>query len=172
MLNCGIMSLGVDYMLKSAVGDIKTIIYNDKTSLIKRDSHKFLVIYGATGNGKSMVSTLKMIKRIFQAKVHEKNFILAGKDITTLEKRFINSDYSVLNWRPFKGKWVYKKQGVGGAKVIFKTKTGDKYLYLTPFNNKDAYSSILGNTLNGVFVDEAVEADDLFLQEIEKYKQN
>ena len=104
--------------------------------------------------------------RIFKSGRNAQTFILAGRDITTLEKRFVQSNYSVFNWHPFRGKWTYKKVGVGGSRITLKTRTGEKHIYLTPFNNVGAYSRILGQTINGVFVDEAVESDEMFLQEI------
>ena len=152
--------------MRPAIGDIRTILWTKKTEYVKASKHKILVLYGSTGNGKSMIATLKFISRVFNSAKHEQTFILAGKDITTLEKRFIDSNYSVFNWKPFKGKWVYKKLGVGGSKMIVETKTGKKNIYFTPFNNVGAYSRILGSTINGVMVDEAVEGDEMFLNEI------
>lgn len=152
--------------IRAAIGNINTIAYTNKSKLIMKDKHKVMTIFGSTGNGKSMLATLKMVSRIYKSDRSKKTYILAGRDITTLEKRFVESNYSVLNWYPFKGKWEYKKQGVGGSQIIFQTKTGKKHLYLTPFNNVSTYSRILGQTIDGIMVDEGVEADDMFLQEI------
>lgn len=149
-----------------ATGNIDKIIYNKKTEFVKANDSKILVLYGATGNGKSMHGLNKLLSRIFRAKRHERTFILAGKDIKTLEKRFINSASSVLNWKPYRGKWVYKMMGVGGSKVEFKTRTGLKYLYLTPFSSVSDYSRLLGDTINGAMVDEAVESDENFIREM------
>lgn len=151
---------------EEAIGNIDTIVYTEKSKRIMADEHKILTLFGSTGNGKSMLATLKMLSRIFKSGSRQQTYVLAGRDITTLEKRFVKSNYSVLNWKPFRGKWVYKKQVDGGSQVIFTTKTGRKYLYFTPFNNVNTYTRILGQTIDGVFVDEAVEANEDFLQEI------
>lgn len=151
---------------KEAIGDIKTIVKTPKIIKILEDCHKILILYGATGNGKSMLATLKAITRIMNSPRHHRFFVLAGKDITTLEKRFIESPNSVLNWKPFKPFWKYTKQGVAGAKVTFQTPTGKKYWYLTPFADAKTYSRVLGSTINGAFVDEAPESNEDFLKEV------
>ena len=152
-----------------AINNINTIVYTNKTEYVRglgSEDYPILIFHGATGNGKSMISTLKFIVRVLNAPRSHQTFVLAGRDITALERRFVQSNNSVFNWHPFKGSWEYKKQGTGGATIIVRTKTGRKNIYLTPFNNVSAYSRILGETINGVLVDEAVEADDMFLQEI------
>lgn len=155
--------------LKNALGNIDTIEYTDKTRYVMgldAWSYPILIFHGATGNGKSMLSTLKFLSRIYNAERHQQTFVLAGRDISALERRFVQSNRSVFNWYPFRGAWEYKKQGTGGATIIIRTKTGRKNIYLTPFNNVSAYSRILGDTIDGVMVDEAVESDEIFLQEI------
>ena len=161
-----VIDSGSDSGYDGAIGHIGTIVHTAKTRKILGDEHKILTIFGATGNGKSMLATLKTVSRIFKSTSRQQTFVLAGRDIITLEKRFVKSNYSVLNWKPFKGKWEYKKQVDGGAQIIFKTRTGKKYLYFTPFNNVNTYSRILGQTIDGVFVDEAVESNEDFLQEV------
>ncbi len=154
---------------KPALRDINTILWTEKTKFVRglsSDDFEILSFHGSTGNGKSMISSLKFMSRIYNSGVDEQNFILAGRDITALERRFIQSNHSVFNWYPFRGKWKYNKVGVGGSRMIIRTRTGEKYVYLTPFNNVAAYTRILGDTIHGVFVDEAVEADEMFMQEI------
>ena len=156
-------------VLKPAINDIRTIVYTDKTSYVMGmgvEDAKILVYHGSTGNGKTITSTVKFLGRIYNAPRDQQTFLLAGRDIKALERRFIESNRSVFNWWPFRGKWEYKAQGKGGARVIVKTRTGDKFIYLTPFNNVSAYSRILGDTIDGVLIDEAVEADEMFLEEI------
>lgn len=153
---------------KPAIGSIERVIKTKKINALLSvgiEEHKIVVFHGSTGNGKSMIATMKMLGRMYGAGREKQTFVLAGRDITTLEKRFVESNYSVLNWWPFSGKWSYKKVGVGGSRITLKTKTGDKYIYLTPFNNVSAYSRILGQTIDGFFIDEGQEADELFLQE-------
>ena len=152
-----------------AIGNINTIVYTKKTEFVMGLSsvdYPIMIYHGSTGNGKSMTSTLKFMVRIFNSSVNHQTYVLAGRDIQSLERRFVESNMSVLNWFPFKGKWVYKKQGVGGSRIIVSTPTGKKFIYLTPFNNITSYSRILGETINGIMVDEAVESDELFLQEM------
>ena len=151
---------------KPAMDSVKNIVMTEKLEMILQDEAQVLTMYGATGNGKSMGSTWKFMAKVFNAERHQQTFLLAGKDIATLERRFIEHNGSVLNWWPFKGKWEYKKIDKGGSRIIVKTRTGKKYIYLTPFSNVNAYARVLGNTINGTFIDEAVEADELFLQEI------
>jgi len=79
------------------------------------------------------------LSRIYSAPRDRQIYILAGRDTPALERRFVESNRSVFNWLPFKGKWVYKKQGVGGARITVRTRTGNKYIYLTSFNNVSAY---------------------------------
>ena len=155
--------------LKPAIGHINTIEYTNKTNYVMgldAVDYPILIFHGATGNGKSMLSTLKFFTRVFKSPHWQQTFVLAGRDITALERRFVKSNQSVFNWHPFIKSWEYKKQGIGGATIIVTTRTGKKNIYLTPFNNVSAYSRILGETINGVLVDEAVEADEMFLQEI------
>lgn len=151
---------------RPAIGDIRTVVRTEKINKILSSNARVLTLYGASGNGKSMLKLIKALSRIFKAKRWQQTYILAGKDITTLEKRFIEANTSVLNWFPFAGKWRYSKQGKGGSRIEMMTPTGIKYIYLTPFDKVNAYQRILGMTLNGVIIDEAVEADDFFLQEM------
>jgi len=153
-------------VLNPAVGSVKNIVMTDKLRTILEDDGQVITVYGATGNGKSMIEIYKGLGRIYNSERHEQTYLLAGKDITTLERRFIENNYSVFNWWPFKGKWKYKKIDKGGSRIIIETRVGKKYIYLTPFQNVNAYARVLGNTINGVIIDEAVEADDMFLQEI------
>lgn len=155
--------------MKPALRNIDTIVWTDKTEYVRglaSSDAPLLMFHGATGNGKSMIATLKFMSRIYNAPRDRQVYVLAGRDTPALERRFVESNRSVLNWYPFKGKWTYKKQGVGGARIIVRTRTGDKYIYLTSFNNVAAYSRVLGETLDGVLVDEAPESDEMFLQEI------
>ena len=155
--------------MKPALRDIDTIVWTDKTKYVRGLSSSdapLLMFHGATGNGKSMIATLKFLSRIYNAPRDRQVYVLAGRDTPALERRFVESNRSVLNWYPFRGKWKYKKQGVGGARIIVRTRTGDKFIYLTSFNNVAAYSRVLGETLDGVLVDEAPESDEMFLQEI------
>lgn len=145
---------------------IKDIKDTPKTRAMMRDRHKIITFYGSTGNGKSVRLSIKGLSRIFKAPSWQKTFVLAGKDIITLEKRFVESNHSVFNWFPFAGRWEYKKQNVsGGAQIVCHTATGDKQIFLTPFNNVNTYSRVLGSTIDGFMIDEAVESDELFLQE-------
>lgn len=155
--------------MKAAIRDIKTIVWTGKTSYVRQldsKAYPILIFHGSTGNGKSMIGALKFLSRIYSAERDKQIYILAGRDIRALERRFVESNRSVLNWKPFKGKWEYKSQGIGGSRITLFTRTGKKYIYLTPFNNVTTYSRILGDTLDGVMVDEAVEGDEMFLQEI------
>lgn len=155
--------------LNPALGDIETIIWTEKTEYVKglsQEDYKVISFHGSTGNGKSMIAALKFMSRVFNSGRDEQNFVLAGRDIQALERRFVKSNHSVFNWYPFRGMWSYKKQGIGGATITVKARTGDKYIYLTPFNNVSAYSRVLGDTIHGVMIDEAVEADEIFMQEI------
>lgn len=153
----------------SAIGTIESILYNRKTEVVKsigvREA-KVLSLHGSTGNGKSMLSVLKGVSRIFNSGREEQNFYLAGRDIISLERRFVKSNRSVLNWYPFKGRWSYQKIGVGGSVIKIQARSGEKYLYMTPFNNASAYGRILGDTADGFIVDEATEADEEFLKEM------
>ena len=163
---------------KEALGNINTILWTKKTEYvkgvervkgsrkIKDNEYKILVFHGSTGNGKSMIAALKFMSRVFNSPREHQNFVLAGRDITALERRFLESNHSLFNWYPFKGKCTYRKIGQGGSRITVKARTGEKYIYLTPFNNVSAYSRILGDTLHGAFVDEAVEGDEQFLEEI------
>lgn len=154
---------------EAAIGSIENIIYTNKTNVVREldpERWPIQIFHGATGNGKSMIGSLKFMGRIFSAPKDRQTFVLAGRDITALERRFVQSNRSVFNWWPFKGKWTYKKVGEGGSRIIINARSGKKYIYLTPFNNVSAYSRILGETIDGVMVDEAVESDEMFLQEI------
>src|SRR5690554_1836311 len=158
--------IGMRKIYRPAIGDIRTVVRTEKINKILSSNARVLTLYGASGNGKSMLKLIKALSRIFNSKRWQQTYILAGKDITTLEKRFIEANTSVLNWFSFAGKWKYSKQGKGGSRIEMMTPTGIKYIYLTPFDKVNAYQRILGMTLNGVIIDEAVEADDFFLQEM------
>lgn len=152
--------------LKPASNSILQIKYTPKTRTILSDKHKILTLYGSTGNGKSMLMMTKGLSRIYKSPREHKTYVLAGRDITTLEKRFVESNHSVLNWYPFAGRWTYRKQNVsGGSQIVLHTETGDKQLFLTPFNNIAAYGRILGSTIDGFLIDEGVESDENFLRE-------
>lgn len=156
-------------ILKDAINHIGTIHYTKKTKYVMGlsvEDFKVLIYHGSTGNGKSMTSSIKFLTRVLNSARDHQTFILAGRDIKALERRFIESNTSPFNWFPFKGLWTYKALDKGGARMTVKTRTGNKFIYLTPFNNVAAYSRVLGDKINGVFVDEAVEANEMFLEEI------
>ncbi len=147
--------------------NISKIEYTPKLRAIARDEHKILTLYGATGNGKSMLMSLKGLSRIFRSPSWQRTFILAGRDIGTIERRFTESQHSVLNWYPFRGRWEYKKHNApGGSQILIPTETGEKQLFLTPFNNRDSWGRILGLNPDGFMVDEFLEGDELFIQEV------
>lgn len=155
--------------MREAIGNINNVVYTEKTRYIMGLSaleYPILILHGATGNGKSMLGTIKFLSRVINSSRERKTYILAGRDTRALERRFIKSNRSVFNWYPFKGSWEYKAQGIGGATINIKTRSGVKHIYLTPFNNVSSYSRVLGDTLDGALIDEAVEADELFLGEI------
>lgn len=155
--------------MKAALNHINTIKYTAKSNYVMGltpEQYSIINFHGATGNGKSMLSTLKFLVRVIKAPRHQQTFVLAGRDIMSLERRFVKSNRSVFNWHPFKNVWSYKKQGIGGATIEVKGRYGVKRIYLTPFNNVAAYSRILGETIDGALVDEAVESDPMFLEEI------
>lgn len=151
---------------KPAIGSVRNIIWNEKTREVMGCEGKVVTFYGATGNGKSMLGMYKFLSRVYKSGRYSKNFYLVGKDIKTLERRFVASPNSVLNWVPFLGKWEYKERGEGGSRIEVKTQVGMKYIYLTPFGNIRAASRMLGDTIHGALVDEAVDSDELLLQEL------
>lgn len=160
---------GVSLIREAAVGNIDKILWTEKTELVKglsAEEYRILILHGATGNGKSMIGSLKFMSRVFNGGRDKQTYVLGGRDITSLERRFVQSNRSVFNWYPFRGKWEYKKVGEGGSRITIRGRYGRKYIYLTPFNNVAAYSRILGETIDGVFIDEAPESDEMFLQEI------
>ncbi len=151
-----------------ALGNVNQILYTPKSRKIIEDDAKVITLFGSTGNGKTMLATYKFLSRVWHSPKSHKFFVLAGRDISTLERRFVseNANHSVFNWKPFKGKWRHYAQGVGGGRVECYTRTGTKVIYLTPFGNISTYSRVLGDTIYGVLIDEAVESDETFLQEI------
>ena len=54
--------------MKPALRDIDTIVWTDKTEYVRGLSSRdapLLMFHGATGNGKSMIATLKFMSRIY-----------------------------------------------------------------------------------------------------------
>ena len=132
-----------------ALGNVNQILYTPKSRKIIEDDAKVITLFGSTGNGKTMLATYKFLSRVWHSPKSHKFFVLAGRDISTLERRFVskNANHSVFNWKPFKGKWRHYTQGVGGGRVECYTRTGTKVIYLTPFGNISTYSRVLGDTI-------------------------
>ena len=54
-------------IFQEAIGDVRTIVKTRKIEKILEDVSPILTLYGATGNGKSMLATYKALSRIFSS---------------------------------------------------------------------------------------------------------
>lgn len=114
---------------------------------------------GKTTNGK-MKYGLKVMKSPY--KIH----FIAGKDIGTIERNIIKSEFGMLQM--FGGLLKYNSKGAGEYSIphmVMHTPTGDKYIFLFGYSNKDSYNKLRGGRYGCGFIDECNKSDLQFIIE-------
>lgn len=131
---------------------------------ILKDDSQVIFAEGVTNAGKSFIFGIAFFRRIFNSPSNHTQFVLAGKSLPVLEKMYIHNMSSFYNlYYPL---CEYTAKGQGGAKILIKTPTGTKIVYLAGYNDKSRWSDILGLTIYGFDVEEINIADDEFINEV------
>jgi len=136
----------------------------DKARDILNDEAQVMFAEGTTNAGKSFMFGIAFFRRVFASPKTHTQFVLAGKSLPVLEKMFIQNGTSFYNL--YKPLCEYTAKGEGGAKILVKTPTGRKIIYLAGYDNKARWSDILGLTIHGFNVEEINIADDDFIGEL------
>jgi hypothetical protein len=131
---------------------------------ILNDDAQVIFAEGVTNAGKSFILGLAFFDRILESPANHTQFVLAGKSLPVLEKMYIQNETSFFNLH--KPLCEYTAKGQGGAKIIVKSPTGNKIIYLAGYDNKSRWSDILGLTIHGFNVEEINIADDDFISEL------
>ena len=135
----------------------------DKFKDIMHDNTQVIFAEGKTNAGKSFILGIKFFRRIFSSPKSHTQFVLAGKSLPVLEKMYIHNMTSFYNL--YKPLCDYTSKGQGGAKIIIKTPTGNKMVYLVGYNDKSRWTDILGLTIHGFDIEEINTANSEFVDE-------
>jgi hypothetical protein len=131
---------------------------------ILHDKSQVMFAEGTTNAGKSFIFGIAFFRRIYNSPKNHTQFVLAGKALPTIEKMYIQNNNSFYNL--YKPLCEYTAKGQGGAKILVKTPTGVKIIYLAGYNDKTRWSDILGLTIHGFDIEEINIADEEFVNEV------
>ena len=140
------------------------VILLDKHYDLLEDETQVIFCEGVTNSGKSLILGLKFMQKIMTAPKDAKQFLMAGVSVGVLEKMYIQNEASFYNI--FGPLTDYKKSGEAGSRIMVKTPTGTKYIYLVGYDNAKRWRDILGLTLNGSLIEEVNQANDDFIDEL------
>lgn len=120
---------------------------------------------GTMASGKTTTGKVKFILKVMKSK-KLKHFI-AGRDIGTIERNIIETDMGLL--QIFGNLIEYHSKGAGKFSVphiVVHTPTGDKYILLFGYSNKNSYIKVRGGRYGCGLIDECnMVADERFLIE-------
>lgn len=142
------------------------VIHLEKHEDMLRDDAQIIFAEGVTNGGKSFILGEKFIWRVINSPATHTQFVLAGKSLPVVEKMYIQNQTSFYNIDVFSAICEYKNSGIGGARIVVQTLTGEKIIYLTGYDNKKRWSDILGLTIHGFNIEEITIADDDFIAEV------
>lgn len=149
-------------VIETTTGD--EIYLTQKHIDLVNDPTRFQILEGKTGSSKSIVGGIAAFHRIFKSPAHENQFAIVGASIDTIERMVIDNNASFYN--VYKPVCIYKRSGIGGARIEISTPTGVKKLYLVGNDNAARYKKILGLTISGFVLEEAHVAPDGFIGEM------
>ena len=129
-----------------------------------RDETRFQIIEGKTGSSKSIVGGIAAFHRIFKSAGEFNQFVIAAASIDTLERMIIDNKATFFNI--YNKVCIYKRSGIGGARIEVSTPTGTKKIYLVGYDNQARYKKILGLGIKGFIIEEAHIAPDGFISEL------
>ena len=116
---------------------------------------------GTVRASKSVIGLVKFSLRV--ADSPEQQWIIAGKDKSTVERNLLYNEFGLLNMYP--NEMVYKPKGIGGAHIQFTTpEHGVKQIYVVGYDDERRWKKILGMTLGGGFIDEINIASLMFVK--------
>jgi phage terminase large subunit len=129
-----------------------------------KDTTRFQIMEGKTGSSKSIIGGIAAFHRIFKSPKQHNQFAICATSIDTLERMVVDNKASFFN--VYNKAMIYKRSGIGGARIEVTTKTGIKKIYLVGYDNKARYKKILGLTIHGFIMEEAHVAPDGFVSEL------
>lgn len=142
------------------------IQHKEKHVDVLQDDAQVIFLEGTTNSGKSFILGEKMFWRVFNAPEEHTQFVLAGKSLPVIEKMYIQNQTSFYNIDAFNAVCQYKNSGIGGARIVVQTHTGEKIIYLLGYDNKKRWSDILGLTIHGFNIEEITQANEDFIGEV------
>ena len=120
---------------------------------------------GTTAAGKTTVGIFKFM--LLVAKSEERDHVIAGEDIGTVEKNIINARRGLLE--QFEGITEYYPSGKGNIRlphIQYESPRGTRIIYVCGYDNKKRWKKVLGSQVGCVYIDEVNIADMEFLREI------
>lgn len=122
------------------------------------------VMEGTMASGKTTTGKLKFGLKVMKSpyKIH----FIGGKDIGTIERNIIKSEYGLLDM--FGECIKYHSKGSGAFSIphlVMHSPLGDKYIFLFGYSNKDSYNKLRGGRYGCGFIDECNKADMQFIIE-------
>lgn len=143
---------------------LSDVVILPKHKTLLQDPKRIIFGEGVTNASKSFMFGIKFINRIFKEPNGRNQFVIAGKDLPTLEKMVIQNPASFYNL--YKPICTYKQAGEGGARIDVITPNGLKTIYLLGYDNASRWKQILGLTVYGFNVEEINIANDDFIDEL------
>lgn len=119
---------------------------------------------GTTYAGKTTVGALKFMLMV--AESHQKQHIIAGLDLGTIEKNIINKDLGVVEM--FGSLIDYYPSGHGTDRlphISYQTDNGTKIIYILGYGDKVRWKKALGSQSGCILIDEINIADMEFVRE-------
>lgn len=140
------------------------LILSDKHKAFLRCEAAVEFLEGTTYAGKTTVGIFKFMLKV--AESPHKQHILSGLDLGTVEKNIINKELGVLDI--FAGLVTYNPNGKGTESIphlVFKTKAGEKIIYVFGYDNRARWKKALGGQCGCIYIDEINVADMDYVRE-------
>ena len=118
-----------------------------------------------TAAGKTTVGVFKFMVKVSKSK--ERDHLICGLDIGTVEKNIINADNGLLAlWNVLADYYPNGKDNIKLSHIRFQTQNGEKIIYVAGYSDKTKWKKVLGSQFGCVYIDEVNVADIEFLREI------
>lgn len=142
-----------------------SLILSDKYKAFLRCEAPVEFLEGTTAAGKTTVGIFKFMLRV--AESPKRQHILSGLDTGTIEKNIINKELGILDTFGT-GLVDYNPNGKGAESLphmVFRTKAGEKIVYVLGYDNKARWKKALGGQYGCLYIDEINVADMDYVRE-------
>lgn len=119
---------------------------------------------GTTFAGKTTIGAIKFMLKVAQSK--QKQHIISGLDLGTVEKNIITKDLGILDI--FGAAVEYNASGKGEHRlshILYSTPNGQKVIYILGYNDKVRWKKALGSQSGCILIDEINVADMEYVRE-------